>query len=149
MQQVSLAQKVTESKMDGLKKDVEAKMDGLKIGVEAKMDCLKKGVEAKMDGMEAKVNGMDAKIDGMDDKMEELKINMNKLLQEMVTKGERVLKETHDENKRNVNHDSIDSNVGSKTHHIPKIDMRKFDGKDPATWILQMEQFFNLNVQNT
>jgi len=125
VQQVSLAQKATESKMDGLRKDVEAKMDGLKKGVEAK-------------------------IDGMDDKMEELKINMNKLLQEMVNKGERVLKETHDENKRNVNHDSIDSNVGSKTHHIPKIDMRKFDGKDPATWILQMEQFFDLNnVQNT
>jgi chromosome segregation ATPase len=120
VQQVSLAQKATESKMDGLRKDVEAKIDGLKKGVEAK-------------------------IDGMDDKMEELKINMNKLLQEMVNKGERVLKETHDENKRNVNHDSIDSNVGSKTHHIPKIDMRKFDGKDPATWILQMEQFFDLN----
>jgi len=30
-------------------------------------------------------------------------------------------------NKRVVNHDSIDSNVGSKTHHVPKIDMRKFD----------------------
>ena len=120
VQQVSLAQKAIESKMDGLRKDVEAKMDGLKKGVEAK-------------------------IDDMDDKMEELKINMNKLLQEMVNKGERVLKETHDENKRNFNHDSIDSNVGSKTHHIPKIDMRKFDGKDPATWILQMEQFFDLN----
>ena len=38
VQQVSLAQKVTESKM----KDVEAKMDGLKKGVEAKMDGLKK-----------------------------------------------------------------------------------------------------------
>ena len=49
---------------------------------------------------------------------------MNKLLHERVTKGERVLKETHDENKKNVNHDSIDANVGLKTHHIPKIDMR-------------------------
>ena len=89
-------------------------------------------------------------MDGMDDKMEEMKTNIKKLLQEMVTKGERVVKETQDENKRNVNHDSIDSNVGSKTHHIPKIDMRKFDGKDLATWILQMEQFFDLNnVQNT
>eukprot|EP00253_Pinus_taeda_P034749 PITA_34749 len=76
--------------MDGLRKYVEAKMDGLKRGVEAKMDCLKKGIEAKMDGMEAKMNGMDAKIDGMDDEMEELKINMNKLLQEMVTNGERM-----------------------------------------------------------
>ena len=54
------------------------------------------------------------------------------------------------ENKQNVNHDFIDSNVGLKTHHVPKIDMRKFDGKDPATWILQMEQFFDLkNLQNT
>ena len=68
----------------------------------------------------------------------------------MLTNGERVVKKTHDENKINVNHDSIDSNVGSKTHHIPKLDMRKFDGKDLATWILQMEQFFDLNnVQNT
>eukprot|EP00253_Pinus_taeda_P028176 PITA_28176 len=143
--------------MDGLRKHVEANMDGLKNGVETNMDYLKKVVEAKMDGMEAKMNGMDAKmngmdakIDGMDDKMEELTINMNTLLQGMVTNGERVVKETHDENKRNGNHDSIDSNVGSKTHHIPKIDMRKFDGKDPATWILQMEQFFDLNnVRNT
>jgi len=93
VQQMSLAQKVTESKMDGLKRDVEAKMNG----------------------MEAKMNGMDAKMDGMDDKMEELKINLNKLLQEMVTNGERVVKETHDEKKRNVNHDFIDSNVGLKT----------------------------------
>ena len=119
-------------------------------GTKSKMDCLKKGVEAKMDGMEAKMNVMDAKIDGMDDKMEELKINMNKLLQEMVTNGERVVKETHDENKKNVNHDFIDSNIGSKKHHVPKIDMRKFDGKDPGTWILQMEQFLDLhNVKNT
>jgi hypothetical protein len=37
-----------------------------------------------------------------------------------------------------------------KTNHIPKIDMRKFDGKDPITWILQMEQFFDLhNVPHT
>lgn len=93
--------------------------------MEAKMDGLKKGVEAKMNGM--------------DDKMEELRLNLNKLLQEMVTNGERVVKEIHDEKKRNVNHDFIDFNVGLKTHHVPKIDMRKFDGKDSETWILQME----------
>ena len=100
-----------------------------------------------MSGMDAK---MEAKVNGIDDKMDELKINLNKLLQEMVTNSERVVKETHDENKRNVNHDFIDSNVGLKTHHIPKNDMRNFDGKDPATWILQMEQFFDLhNMKNT
>ena len=68
----------------------------------------------------------------------------------MLTNGERVGKGTHDENKINFNHDFIDSNVGSENHHVPKIDMRKFDGKDPITWILQMEQYFDLhNVQDT
>jgi len=110
VQQMSFSQKITEAKING--------------------------VESKIKGVEAKMNGMEAKMDDLKTNMEELKINMNNLLQEMVTNGERVVKETHDENKRNVNHDSVDSNVGSKTHHIPKIDMRKFDGKDPATWIL-------------
>ena len=125
VQQMSRSQKLTEAKIKGM----EAKMDDSKIELKRDMEDLKTDLKTDMD---------------------ELKINMNKLLQEMGTKGERVLKETHDENKRNVNHDSIDANVGSKTHHIPKIDMRKFDGKDPTTWILQMEQFFDLNnVQNT
>jgi len=49
-----------------------------------------------------------------------------------------------------MNRNWIDSNFGLKTNHIPKIDMRKFDGKDPVTWILQMEQFFDLHeVQHT
>jgi len=39
VQQISLAQKVTEAKMDGLKKGIEAKMNDM---------------EAKMDGMEAR-----------------------------------------------------------------------------------------------
>jgi len=104
------------------------------------MDGLKKCVEAKMNDVEAK----------MEDKMEDLKTDLKNLLQKMFTNGERVVKETHDENKRNVNHDFIDSNVGLKTHHVPKIDMRKFDGKDPITWILQMKQYFDIhNVQNT
>ena len=118
-QQISLSQKVTEAKMNGM----EANMNG---------------VQVKMDGMEAKINGMDAK-------MEELKINLNKLLQEMVTNGKKVVEENHDENKSNFNHDFIESNIGFKNHHIPKVDMRKFDGKDPLNWILQMEQYFDLH----
>ena len=47
----------------------------------------------------------------------------------MLTNGERVVKETHDEKKRNVNHDFIESNIGLKTHYVRKIDMRKFDGR--------------------
>ena len=104
------------------------------------MDGLKNGMEAKMDGIEAKLKG----------NMEDLKIDLTKLLQEMLTNSKMVIKETHDENKKNVSHDFIDSNDGLKTHHVPKIDMRKFDGKDTVTWILQMEQYFDLhNVKNT
>ena len=36
-------------------------------------------------------------------------------------------------------------NSGSRNYFIPKIDMRKFDGKAPITWIFQMEQFFDLH----
>ena len=111
VQQISLTQKVIEDKMGGLKRDVEAKM----YGVEAKMD----GVEVKMDDLKKGI--------------EDLKTNLTKLLQEMLANGERVVKKTHDENKINVNHDFIDSNVGSKNHHVLNINMRKFDGKDPRT----------------
>ena len=75
---------------------------------------------------------------------------LTKLIQKMFPNDEKIVEETHDENKINVNHDFINSNVGLKTHHIPKIDMRKFDGKDIVTWILQMEQYFDLhNVKST
>jgi hypothetical protein len=67
---------------------------------------------------------------------------------------------THDE--RNSSHfekpsfskstlGGFDSNIGSNQRwlprgiQLPKIDMRKFDGKDPITWIFQMEQFFDLH----
>ena len=102
VQKMSASQKLTEAKINGMEstiKGVEARMDDWKTDLKIDMDDLKTDLKTNMD---------------------ELKINMNKLLQEMVTKGERVVKETHDENKINVNHDSIDSNVGSKTHHIPK-----------------------------
>ena len=104
MQQISLSQKVTKAKMDGLKN----------------------GMESKMDGIEAKLKG----------NMEDLKIDLTKLLQEMFINGKRVIKEIHDENKTNVSHNFIDSNVRLKIHHIPKINMRNFDGKDPVTSIL-------------
>ena len=56
VQQNSLPQKVTEAKMDGLKKAIEAKMND----VEAKMNDVKAkmhGVEVKMDGLEEKLKG--------------------------------------------------------------------------------------------
>ena len=78
--------------------------------------------------------------------MEGLKI----LIKEMFPNSEKIVEEHHDENKINVNHDFIKSIVGLKIHHIQKMNMRKFDGKDPVAWILHMEQYFDLNnVQNT
>jgi len=111
-------------------------------------------MESKINGVESKIKGMEANMDDLKTDLKthivDLKTDVTKFLQEIHTNGEKVVKETHDVNQRNLNHDSIDSNVRSKTHHIPKMDMRNFDGKDPATWILQMEQFFDLNnVQNT
>jgi hypothetical protein len=35
-------------------------------------------------------------------------------------------------------------NSAPRNYLIPKIDMRKFDGKDPITWIFQMEQLFDI-----
>ena len=86
VQHMSHSQKLTEAKINGVESEIK--------GMKAKMDDSK--TELKRDMVDLKTY------------MDELKINMNKLLQEMGTKGERVLKETHDENKRNVNHDSID-----------------------------------------
>jgi len=153
VQQILLTQKVIEAKMYG----VEAKMDGLKKGVEAKMKGIEakmNDVEAEMDSMEAKMYGVEANMDDLKKGMEDFKIDLKtyliNFLQEILTNGEREVKETHDKNKINVNNDFIDSNVESKNDHVPKTDMRKFDGKDPRRWILQMEQFFHLhNVQNT
>ena len=45
----------------------------------------------------------------------------------------------------------FDSNTGSNQGwfprgiQIPKIDMRKFYGKNPITWIFQMEELFDLH----
>ena len=135
--------------MEVLNKCVEANMNGL----EAKID----GMEVGMDGMEAKMDDMEANIDEkMKDNMEnmnnDLKVDikgLENLIEEMFLNGENIVEETDDENKINVNRDFINSNVGWKNHHIPKMDIRKFDGEDPITWILQMEQYFDLNnVQN-
>ena len=122
--------------MDGLKNGMEAKIDGMEIGMESKMDDMEAKIDKKMENMKN-----DLKVD-----MEGLKI----LIQEMFPNGEKIVEETYNENKINVNCDFINSNVGGKNHHIPKMDMRKFDGKDPETWIIQMEKYFDLNnVKNT
>jgi hypothetical protein len=101
-------------------------------------------LQEMMDSMEVK---LDTKMDGLKGEiMEGLKI----FLIERTPESENVSHEIHDEDTRKVNQEWRNSNFGLKTNHIPKIDMRKFDGKDPITWILQMEQLFDLhNVPHT
>jgi hypothetical protein len=48
-----------------------------------------------------------------------------------------------------MNQDCRNSNFGLKNNHFPKINMRKFDGKDPITWIIQKEQVFLHDVPHT
>ena len=132
VQQISLSQRATKNEMDVLKKSVEAKMDGM---------------EAKMDDMEAKI---DEKMENMTHNIKVEMEGLAKLIHEILPNGEKIVEETHDEKKINVNREFVNSNFGGKNHHYPKMDMRKFDGKDLVTWILQMEQYFDLNnVQNT
>jgi hypothetical protein len=109
-----------------------------------KMDSMEAKLDTKMDSMEAK---LDTKIDGLKGEIMEVLTNF---ITEKTPKSENASHEIHDEDTRKVNQEWRNSNFGLKTNHIPKIYMRKFDGKDPITWILQMEQFFDLhNVPHT
>jgi hypothetical protein len=101
-------------------------------------------LQKKMDSMEAK---LDTKMDSMEAKLMEV---LKNFVIEKTPESENASHEIHDEDTRKVNQEWRNSNFGLKTNHVPKIDMRKFDGKDPITWILQMEQFFDLhNVPHT
>jgi chromosome segregation ATPase len=109
-----------------------------------KMDSMESKLDTKMDSMEAK---LDTKIDGLKGEIMEV---LKNFVTEKTHESENASHEIHDEDTRKVNQEWRNSNFGLKTNHIPKIDMRKFDCKDPITWILQMEQFFDLhNVPHT
>ena len=90
----------------------------------------------------------------------EIIVNLIQYPKEKLPNDDNVGQGTHDE--RNSSHfekpsfskstpGGFDSNTGSNQGwfprgiQLPKIDMRKFDGKDPITWIFQMEQFFDLH----
>jgi hypothetical protein len=109
-----------------------------------KKTVTKDELQEMMDSMEAK---LDTKMDSMEAKIMEV---MKNFVTEKTPKSENASHEIHDEDTRKVNQEWRNSKFGLKTNHVPKIDMRKFDGKDPITWILQMEQFFDLhNVPHT
>jgi gas vesicle protein len=87
-------------------------------------------LQNKMDSMEAK---LDTKIDGLKGEIMEV---LKNLVTEKTPESENASHEIHDVDTRKVNQEWRNSNFGLKTNHVPKIDMRKFDGKDPVTWIL-------------
>jgi hypothetical protein len=70
---------------------------------------------------------------------------LENFLIERMPKSVNVPHEIQDEETRKMNQECRNSNFGLNTNHFPKINMRKFYGKDPITWILQMEQFFDLH----
>ena len=87
-------------------------------------------------------------------------VKLLQLQDENIPKEDEVVQGTHeDKNSSHVELPSMnkydlrgfDSNIGSnqgwctKIVQLPKIDMRKFDAKDPITWIFQMEKFFNIH----
>jgi hypothetical protein len=108
------------------------------------MDSMEAKLDTKMDSMEAK---LDTKIDGLKGEIIEV---LKNFVTEKTPESENTSHEIHDEDTRKVNQEWRNSNFGLKTNHVPKIDMRKFDGKDPITWIHQIEQLFDLhNVPHT
>jgi hypothetical protein len=113
-----------------------------------KKTITKDELQGMMDSTEAKLEEiMDTKMDGLKrDIMEGLEI----FVIERTPESENVSHEIHDDDTRNMNQEWRNSNLGLKINHFPKIDMRKFDGKDPITCILQMEKLFDIhNVPHT
>jgi hypothetical protein len=107
---------------------------------------LKKKIITKdeLQDMEAK---LEAKMDGLKEEIMEV---LKHFVTEKTPESENASHEIHDEDTMKVNQEWINSKFGLKTNHVPKINMRNFDGKDPITWILQMEKFFDLhNVPHT
>jgi hypothetical protein len=85
---------------------------------------------------------MDTKMDGLKgDIMEGLKT----FLIERPHESDNVSHEIHDQDTKKMNQDWRNSSFGLKNNHFPKIDMRKFDGKYPITWILHMENLFDIH----
>ena len=106
------------------------------------------------------MENMEKKLETNMDKKFETIVNLIQHPHENLPNDDNVGQGTHDE--RNSFHfekpsfskstpGGFDSNIGSNQGgfprgiQLPKIDMRKFDGKDPITWIFQMEKFFDLH----
>ena len=119
-----------------------------------------KGMEKKLEeSMEKNMGNMKQRMEKLEESMEKI-VNRIQHTEEKLPNGDNVGQGTHDD--RNSSHfeqpsfskhtlGGFNSNTRSNQGwfprgiQLPKIDMRKFDGKDPITWIFQMEQFFDLH----
>ena len=133
-----------------LRGDLEKNMKGsVKIG---DLTNLQEEMTENMGNMEKKMEKLEESMD--------IIVNLIQHPKENLPNDDKVGQGTHDE--RNSSHiekqsfskstpGGFDSNTGSNQGwfprgiQLPKIDMRKFDRKDPITWIFQMEQFFDLH----
>jgi hypothetical protein len=107
-----------------------------------KKTVTKDELQGMMDSTEAKLEAINTKIDGL---KREIMEGLKNFLIERTHESENVSHEIHDEDTRKMNQEWRNSKFGLKNNHFHKIDMRKFDGKDPITWILQMEKLFDLH----
>ena len=150
------------SRVEGLVKGLVSKGE-LDQSINKLRGDLEKNMKGSVKTGDLSMGNMEKKLET---NMENMKKNMEimiKLIQhpeEKLPNDDNVGQGTHDE--RNSSHfekpsfskstpGGFDSNTGSNQGwfprgiQLPKIDMRKFDGKDPITWIFQMEQFFDLH----
>ena len=84
-------------------------------------------LQGMMDSTEAKLEEiMDTKMEGL---KREIMEGLETFVIERTPESENVSHEFHDEDTRKMNQEWRNTNFGLKTNHVPKIDMRNFDGK--------------------
>ena len=122
--------------------------------LEKSMNSLKGYLRTLEEMME---NKMENTMGHMEDSIVERIVKLLQNTKEKIPKGDDVDQGAHDDmNSAHVEKPSINkhalrgfgSNIESNQGwciQLPNIDMRKFDGKDPITWIFQMEQFFDIH----
>jgi len=72
----------------------------------------------------------------------EITEGLKQFLMEKLPEGDTISQEIQDEEQQRVTNSWRNSSFGSKTSYIPKIDMRKFDGKDPIHGYYRWSSFF-------